>query len=79
MIALQTLWIAANDALRGYVERQRAIEELSGMTDRELADIGITRGEIRTLCAVKAEKAPADVESHRSARPKVVGGTALHA
>lgn len=29
-----------------YQEQQRALKELSALTDRELADIGITRGMI---------------------------------
>jgi uncharacterized protein YjiS (DUF1127 family) len=34
------------DALFGWARRARARAELAGLTDRELADVGLTRGEI---------------------------------
>lgn len=36
----------ASQALREWVRRRRTVTELNTLTDRELQDIGLTRGEI---------------------------------
>ena len=38
-----------HEATVGWLERVRARRELAGLTDRELADIGITRGDIDSV------------------------------
>ena len=47
-------WLAhqlqlAGEKLAAYVERRQAYEELSAMSDRDLKDIGITRGDIYSI------------------------------
>ncbi|MEP3244556.1 MAG: DUF1127 domain-containing protein [Sneathiella sp.] len=39
------------DILKGYFEKRRAARQLNGMSDRELADIGICRAEIKQAVA----------------------------
>jgi uncharacterized protein YjiS (DUF1127 family) len=46
------------DALFGWVQRARLRAEFAALSDRDLADIGLTRGEIGR--AVAAATAPAD-------------------
>lgn len=41
-----TLFARCRDALRGWRKRGRMQAELDGLSDRELLDIGIARGEI---------------------------------
>ncbi len=36
-------------AITNWVQRNRSVRELSSLSDRELADIGIARGDIETL------------------------------
>src|SRR3546814_12529097 len=45
-VALRNLAKAAAAKVSGYFEYRRTVDVLSGMTDRELDDIGITRGDI---------------------------------
>ena len=45
MFSAVTRWIGA------YVERQRVLAELSHLSDRELADIGLARSELPGLVA----------------------------
>ena len=43
-------WIAARvAALRTWQENSRALAELSGMSDRELLDVGLNRGDLRRI------------------------------
>jgi uncharacterized protein YjiS (DUF1127 family) len=43
-------WVAANvAAYRTWRQNARALGELSGMTDRELSDVGLTRGDLRRV------------------------------
>jgi uncharacterized protein YjiS (DUF1127 family) len=49
-------------ALAGWRRRQRAYAELFSLDDRSLADIGITRSEIRYVLANTAERNPRGVE-----------------
>jgi uncharacterized protein YjiS (DUF1127 family) len=43
-------WIAARvAAFRTWRENARALAELSGMSDRELVDVGLTRGDINRM------------------------------
>jgi len=57
------------DALFGWVQRARLRAELAALSDRDLADIGLTRGEIGR--AVAAATAPADQQQGR--RPSGLG------
>jgi uncharacterized protein YjiS (DUF1127 family) len=41
----------AAEALSEWARRRRAAAELNALTDRELADIGLTRGDIANLLA----------------------------
>lgn len=43
----------------GWYNRQRMYEELNGLSDRVLSDIGITRAQIPTLVKQAYRKAPA--------------------
>ncbi|TCZ57991.1 DUF1127 domain-containing protein [Roseicella aquatilis] len=45
------------NALFGWVQRSRLRAELEALSDRELADIGLTRGDIRRVL-VEAEAKP---------------------
>ncbi|MBK1658418.1 DUF1127 domain-containing protein [Paracraurococcus ruber] len=58
------------DALFGWAARARARAELGALTDRELADIGLSRGEIERAVAV-AKPAPA-ATSRPTRRPASV-------
>jgi len=40
------MMLALSLLIQKYLSRQRAINELYNLSDRELSDIGITRGEI---------------------------------
>lgn len=42
-------WLAA--PFRGFVARERALRELAGLGDRDLADIGLTRSDIPAVVA----------------------------
>jgi uncharacterized protein YjiS (DUF1127 family) len=43
-------WIAGNvAAYRSWRDNARALAELSGMSDRELFDVGLTRGDLRRV------------------------------
>jgi uncharacterized protein YjiS (DUF1127 family) len=43
-------WIAGNVvSYRTWREKARALAELSGMSDRELFDVGLTRGDLRRV------------------------------
>jgi uncharacterized protein YjiS (DUF1127 family) len=43
-------WIAAGfKAIRAWREHARAVAELSNMTDRELLDVGLTRGDFTRI------------------------------
>jgi uncharacterized protein YjiS (DUF1127 family) len=47
LIALiRGLWQSLSESYNDWSNRQRAYAELSGLDDRSLADIGISRGEI---------------------------------
>jgi uncharacterized protein YjiS (DUF1127 family) len=46
---LRSLVKAAAAKISAYVEYRRTFDVLAGMTDRELDDIGISRGDIRTV------------------------------
>jgi uncharacterized protein YjiS (DUF1127 family) len=46
------------DALRRAHEREKIIQELSAKDDRLLADIGITRAQIREVAAAAVERGP---------------------
>ena len=49
--ALATAFRAITEPLRKYVERANLHEQLMAMDDHQLADIGITRGDIPTVVA----------------------------
>jgi len=49
-------WVAAR--LGTWLRRQRVIAELESLSDRDLADIGLTRSDIARLAAEEAEPAP---------------------
>jgi uncharacterized protein YjiS (DUF1127 family) len=56
------------DALFGWVRRARIRAELGSLNDRELADIGLTRGEIdRALDAAEPAPRPAQRPTQRPA------------
>jgi len=47
--ALGRAFAAIKTGLGEYLHRQRVLSELSRLSDRELADMGLTRGEIREI------------------------------
>ena len=55
-------------ALLGWVRRARVRAELASMTEHELADMGLTRGDIDRVVGA-AEPAPQAPEPRRPARP----------
>lgn len=82
MFALQTLGVAVRNVFAGEIMRRRVTDELARLGDRELADMGISRSDIRRIAreaAVEAAAVPADVPAAPAARPRSVTGTPHHA
>ena len=82
MFALQTLGVAVRNVFAGEIMRRRVTDELARLGDRELADMGISRSDIRRIAreaAVEAAAVPADVPAAQAARPRPVTGTPHHA
>jgi uncharacterized protein YjiS (DUF1127 family) len=50
-------------AVAEYPRRRRVMDELSMLTDRELADIGLVRGDISRVFAMTAERPSATVHT----------------
>lgn len=50
-------------AIAEYPRRRRVMDELSMLTDRELADIGLTRGDISRVFETTAERPSATVHT----------------
>jgi uncharacterized protein YjiS (DUF1127 family) len=48
-MSLMNVIVAARSAIHGWRQRERAYDELMGLDDRSLADIGIHRSEIPAL------------------------------
>jgi len=61
-------------ALRAYLRRRRARLELESLTDRQLADIGLTRGDIGRILVPGA--LPRPTPAPVATRPAVFGGRA---
>lgn len=68
-------------AIATWRSRRQAIRELSSLTDRELADIGVIRGEIETIVrhAPLAERAAASSRSAQVQFGKAAFGAAQQA
>lgn len=82
MFALKTLGVALRNVFAGEIMRRRVTDELARLGDRELADMGISRSDIRRIAreaAAEAVKVPADVPAIPAARPRAVTGTPRHA
>ncbi|RAI57292.1 DUF1127 domain-containing protein [Roseicella frigidaeris] len=62
----QALLARLDNALFGWVRRSRVRAELEALSDRELADIGVSRGEIGRI-VVEAEKAATPRPAQRPA------------
>lgn len=54
--ALRGLFERAKAANTRYLAYKRTLRELSGLTDRELADIGLGRGEIYAVAMNQADR-----------------------
>src|SRR3546814_9319371 len=73
MDGLRSLVAAVNARIAGYVEYRRTFDVLTAMTDRELDDIGISRGDIPAVARgvdprpQAAERLPADALARRPA------------
>src|SRR5690606_25335919 len=50
-------------AIAEYPRRRRVMDELSMLTDRELADIGLSRGDIPRIFDVQPERASATIHT----------------
>ncbi len=50
-------------AIAAYPQRRRAMDELSMLTDRELADIGLNRSDISRVFDMPAERASATIHT----------------
>lgn len=61
--AIAAAFGALAETIRRARRAQRTLDALSGLSDRQLADIGLTRGEIRAVAHAAAEQTP---ESHFS-------------
>lgn len=59
MFALQTLLVSIRKVFADALLRQQVREELGGLGDRELADIGISRSDIRRIARMSNTEAPA--------------------
>jgi uncharacterized protein YjiS (DUF1127 family) len=76
--AVGTAAAAIVETLATWPQRRRVYDDLRSLTDRELADIGLSRGEIaRVFDPEFAAKTPRQLAAHApSRRPVVLGGQA---
>lgn len=58
MFALQTLWVSVRKVFADAMLRQQVREELGGLGDRELSDIGISRSDIRRIARMSTTATP---------------------
>jgi uncharacterized protein YjiS (DUF1127 family) len=49
--AIKAAWAWIMAPVRMYLEREQTLRELSGLDERSLADIGLTRGDVRSVVA----------------------------
>ncbi|MBR45851.1 MAG: hypothetical protein CMM31_05115 [Rhodospirillaceae bacterium] len=62
------------DAVRQWRNRSRAAQELHGMSDRQLSDIGIARGDIENVVSGRLVRAPR--QRHSAVRQRRHAGRA---
>lgn len=77
MFALQTLWVSLQKVFAGEILRRHVMDELGSLSDRDLADIGISRSDI---ARVAREAAAVEVKAGAAAkapRPNRLTGSAL--
>ncbi|WP_393978506.1 DUF1127 domain-containing protein [Xanthobacter nonsaccharivorans] len=77
MFALQTLWVSLQKVFAGEILRRRVMDELGSLSDRDLADIGISRSDI---ARVAREAAAVEVKAGavtKAPRPNRLTGSAL--
>lgn len=76
MFALQTLWVSLQNALSNEILRRRVTEELESMSERELADLGISRCDIGRIARdTVSEASVATARAPKQHRPAAIGGS----
>lgn len=77
MFALQTLWVSLQKLFAGEVLRRRVMDELASLSDRDLADIGISRSDIPRLAREAAAVETKTGAAAKGHRPTHLTGSAL--
>jgi len=68
-MVLVNLFVAARNAIAEWHRRRMAYEELMSLSDRSLADIGISRSQVRSIVYAEGESEAAPVPAGKPAMP----------
>ena len=68
-MVLVNLFVAARNAIAEWHRRRMAYEELMSLSDRSLADIGISRSQIRSIVYAEQEPEAAPAPAEKPAMP----------
>lgn len=72
MTMISNLWDSATRAVRNHLHYRAVCDELGSLTDRELADLGISRGEIAFIARQSIQDLPQAAAPARRSDDRVI-------